>query len=73
MVEPQINESAATYQDILDLSETLAVEIINGRLVTHPRLTGKALFAKEKLVGVLASHVGHIAPAQTRIDGEQHT
>ncbi len=53
-MERQISEPSATYQDILDLPETLVGEIINGRLVTHPILTGKALFAKEHLGGVLA-------------------
>ena len=72
-MEQQISEPAATYQDILDLLQTQVGEIINGRLVTHPRLTGKSLFAKEQLVGVLTNHAGHIAFAQTRIDGEQHT
>ncbi len=64
------NERPAIYQDILDLPETLVGEIINGRLVTHPRLTEKALIAKEQLGGVLANHFDHVASAQTRIDGE---
>jgi hypothetical protein len=64
------NERPATYQDILDLPETLVGEIINGRLITRPKPMAKALFAKEKLGGVLANHFGHIAFAQTCIDGE---
>ena len=32
-MERQISEPSATYQDILDLPETLVGEIINGRLV----------------------------------------
>ena len=27
----------ATYEDLFDLPETLVGEIVNGRLVTHPR------------------------------------
>jgi hypothetical protein len=53
-MERQISQPSATYQDILDLPETLVGEIINGRLVTHTRLTGKARFAKEHLGGMLA-------------------
>lgn len=71
-MEQQISELSPTYQDFLDLPETLVGEIINGRLITHPKLTAKALFAKEQLGGVLANHFGHIASAQTNIDGEQH-
>jgi hypothetical protein len=70
-MEQQISEPTATYQNILDLPETLVGEIINGRLVAHPRLNWKALFAKEKLGGVLQSHFDHIATDQTRIDGER--
>ena len=47
------NECLATYQGILDLSETQVGEINNGRLATHPRLAGKALFTKAQLGGVL--------------------
>jgi hypothetical protein len=66
------DERPATYQDIFDLPEAMLGEIINGQLVTHPRLTAKALIAKEQLGGVLANHFGHIASAQTSPDGEQH-
>ncbi len=52
------NERPATYQDILDLPETLVGEIINGRLVTHPRLTGKAVIAKNMLADVLSFNFG---------------
>jgi hypothetical protein len=52
------NERPATYQDILDLPETLVGEIINGRLLTHPRLTGKAVIAKDRLADVLSSNFG---------------
>jgi len=55
-------ERQATYQDILDLPETLVGEIINGRLVTHPKLIGKALFAQEHLGRVLA--LNFIDPAR---------
>jgi hypothetical protein len=69
-MEQQNSDPSATYQNILDLPETLVGEIINGRPITHPKLTAKALFAKEQLVGVLANHFDHVASAQTRIDGE---
>jgi len=46
-------------------------QIINGRLVTHPRLTTKALFAKKRLGGVLAHHFGHVPSAQPCADDEQ--
>ncbi len=71
-MEQQPSESDATYQDILDLPETLIGEIINWRLVTRPRMAEKALFAKEQLGGVLANHFGHIASPQTSIAGEPY-
>jgi hypothetical protein len=60
-MERQISEPSATYQDILDLPETVVGEIINGRLVTHPRLTGKELFAKDRLADVLSFNFGFAA------------
>jgi hypothetical protein len=60
-MERQISEPSATYQDILDLPETVVGEIINGRLVTHPRLTGKARFAKDRLADVLSFNFGFAA------------
>jgi len=36
---------------LLDLPETEVGEIINGRLVTHHRLTAKLLFAKTHWIG----------------------
>lgn len=52
----------ATYQDILDLPETLVGEIINGHLITHPRLAAKSLYAKDQLGAVLSLHFGHTSP-----------
>jgi len=43
-------------------------QIINGRLVTHPRLTAKAHFATAQLGGVLGHHFGH--PSSTRPNSE---
>lgn len=65
------NECPATYQDILDLPEMLVGEIINGRLVTHPRLTAKAHFAKAQLGGVLGHHFGHPSSTRPNSDGGQ--
>ncbi len=61
-MEQQIREPSATSQDILDLPETLVGEINNGRPITHPKLTAKALFAKGKSGGVLANHLGCMHP-----------
>ncbi len=61
----------ATYQVILDLPENLVGEIIDGRLVTHPRLTSKAFYAKNQLGGVLALHFGHLPSARPLADSEQ--
>jgi len=52
----------ATCQDLLDLPETLVGEIINGRLVTHPRLAAKPLHAKDQLGAMLSFHFGHTLP-----------
>ncbi|MDP2786572.1 MAG: hypothetical protein Q8O79_00620 [Pseudomonadota bacterium] len=68
MREQQPSKPSATYQDILDLPETLVGEIINGWLVTHPRMDGKALLAKERLGGVLAHHFCKVSPAQASVD-----
>ena len=58
------NERPATYQDILDLPETLVGEIINGRLITHPRLEAMPLHAKDRLGALLSSYFGHTSPDQ---------
>jgi len=63
------NERPATYQDILDLPETLVGEIINGHLVTHPRLTAKPFQAKDRLGEVLSLHFGHAASAEPDAEG----
>jgi len=58
------NERPATYQDILDLPETLAGEIINGRLITHPRLAAEPLQAKDRLGALLSNYFSHTSPDQ---------
>jgi hypothetical protein len=55
----QPSKPSATYQDILDLPETLVGEIINGRLVTRPKLAAKPLHAKDQLGALLSFHFGH--------------
>lgn len=65
------NERPATYQDILDLPGTLVGEIINGRLVTHPRLTARPLQAKDQLCTVLSFHFGHAASAEPGAEAER--
>jgi hypothetical protein len=60
----------ATYQDILDLPETLVGEIINGRLVAHPRLAVRPLQAKYQLSAVLAFNFGYEASAEPGADTE---
>ncbi len=43
----------ATYEDLFDLPENLVGEIINGRLVTHPRLAPRHARAYSRLGGEL--------------------
>ena len=67
----QTSDRQAIYQDILDLPETWVGEIINGRLVTHPALTGNRLFAKGQLGAVLSCHFGHVTSGGIDDDGRQ--
>lgn len=46
-------EREATYEDLLRVPTRLVAEIINGRLVTHPRPAPKHLRASSSLGGVL--------------------
>lgn len=46
-------ERFATYEDLFDLPENLVGEIINGRLVTHPRPAPKHARAYSRLGGEL--------------------
>jgi Uma2 family endonuclease len=46
-------ERFATYEDVFDLPETLVGEIINGRLVTHPRPAPKHARTYSSLGGEL--------------------
>jgi hypothetical protein len=64
-------KGSVTHQDILDLPETQVGEIINGRLVAHPRLAAKAHFAKAQLGGVLGHHFGHPSSTRPYSDGGQ--
>jgi Uma2 family endonuclease len=51
MIDPA--EHRATYQDLLQVPEHLVAEIIDGRLVTHPRPAPKHLRASSSLGGEL--------------------
>ena len=53
MVEPA--QRTATYQDLLEVPEHLVAEIINGRLVTHPRPAPRHARASSSLGGELVS------------------
>lgn len=64
------DERPATYQDILDLPETLVGEIINGRLATHPRLAARPLQAKDQLGAVLSFHFSHAASTEPGADAQ---
>ena len=57
-----MNEPAhklATYEDLFDLPENLVGEIINGRLITHPRPAPRHAWAQSNLGGEIVGPFSH--------------
>ncbi|MEI7868386.1 MAG: Uma2 family endonuclease [Candidatus Methylumidiphilus sp.] len=49
----------ATYEDLFDLPENIVGEIINGRLITHPRPAPRHVWAQSNLGGEIVGPFSH--------------